>query len=43
MLDHIENELLKYKALYGFHFMDNFLDEIKKYNNDTKMKESEHI
>ncbi len=32
MLKYIEQELLKYKSLNGFHFMDALIDEIVKYN-----------
>jgi len=32
MLKHIEKELLKLHQLYGFHFMDYLIDEIKEYN-----------
>ena len=36
MLKHIEEELLKYRATYGFHFMDKLLDEVKDYNESIK-------
>ncbi len=32
MLKHVEEEVLRLQALYGFHFMDVLIDEIKKYN-----------
>lgn len=32
MLKHVEEEILRLKALYGFHFMDMLVDEIKEYN-----------
>ncbi len=32
MLKYIEQELLKYKSLNGFHFMDTLIDEIVEYN-----------
>lgn len=32
MLKRVEEEILRFKALYGFHFMDVLIDEIKKYN-----------
>jgi len=34
MLQHIEEEILRLKALYGFHFMDNLVDEIVNYNKE---------
>jgi len=32
MLKHIEEEILRFKTLYGFHFMDELIDEIIKFN-----------
>jgi len=34
MLKQVEKEILRLKALYGFHFMDNLIDDIKAYIND---------
>lgn len=31
-LKKIEEELIRYQNLHGFHFMDKLIDEIKEYN-----------
>jgi hypothetical protein len=32
MIKYIEKEVLRIKALYGFHFMDDLIDKIIKYS-----------
>lgn len=34
MLKYVEEEILRLKALYGFHFMDVLIDEIVDYNKE---------
>ena len=41
MLKHVEEEILRFKALYGFHFMDVLVDEITKYNLENCKKSIE--